>query len=60
MTQQCEVLDTITIDHEIDWCDGSFTNKDGMIFLLDYDGKVKCFDPFGEKQLKEIQDLQED
>ena len=60
MTKQCEVLDTITIDHMIWWCYESCTNKDGMIFLMYRDDNMKCFDPFGEKQLTEIKDMDED
>ena len=60
MTKQCEILDTITIDNELWQCNHSFANTDGMIFLLQRDGKVYNFDPFGEKQLAEILDLNED
>ena len=31
-----------------------------MIFLYRHGGKVYFFDPFGEKKLTEIKDLQED
>ena len=41
-------------------CIQSGTNSDGVIFFLDLNGKVKCFDPFGEKQVTEIQDLEKD
>ena len=58
MNKQCDVLDTITI-YFANGFEQSFTNKDGMIFLLTENGEVKCFDPFGEKQLTQIQDLQE-
>ena len=60
MNKQCEVLDTITIDRHINWCITSSTHPDGTIFLLQNDGKVLCYDPIGEKQLKEIQDLNQD
>ena len=60
MTLQYEVLDTITTDRDPNPSQQRFTNKDGMIFLLDYDGKVYCFDPLCEKKVTEIQDLQED
>ena len=61
MNKQYDVLDTITIDREFDASiQSSYTNTDGMIFLIMNNGKVLCFDPFGEKQPTEIQDLQED
>ena len=60
MTLQYEVLDTITTDKEIGPSYQRFTNTDGMIFLLGCNGKVYCFDPFCEKKVTEIQDLNED
>ena len=41
-------------------CDQSFTNTQGMIFLLDWYGKVFSFDPFHENKITEIEDLEED
>ena len=39
-------------------CEQKFTNTDGMIFLMTSNGgKLYCFDPFGEKQLEEIQNI---
>ena len=57
MNTQCEVLDTITTDIRFDHCQQKFTNKQGRIFLLDSLGKVYCFNPFGEKQPREVKDL---
>ena len=60
MPKQCEILDTITIDNvNSNWYQ-SCTNKDGMIIVLDVEGEVYCFDPFGEKKLIKIQNLQQD
>ena len=58
---QCEVLDTITgIPRDVEGCPQRFTNKEGMIYMLDPCGKVYCFDPLGDKQIGEVQDLQND
>ena len=59
MNKQYEVLDTIT-SAPIKACFQRFTNKEGMIFILDLFGMVYCFDPFGERKLSEVQDLQQD
>jgi len=40
MTMQSEVVDTIGIPIRYPGWYRSFTNEEGMIFLLDYDGKV--------------------
>ena len=59
MTNQYEVLNTIT-DKYIGMCSQRLTNKEGKIFLLDSNGQVYCFDPFGERKATEVQDLQRD
>ena len=60
MTRQYEVLDTITTKNGPGLCYQKFTNKEGMTFLLLSSGKVCFFDPFGEKKLTTIKDLQQD
>ena len=60
MNKQYEVLDTFTHDKDLGWCQQSFTNTHGVIFLLEFDGKVYCFDVFGEKKLTKIQNLTQD
>ena len=60
MTKQYEKIDTIEHDHNIAYLHLSFTTSDDMIFFLQRDGLVICFDPFGAKQLTEIKDLYED
>ena len=57
MTTQCEVLDTITTDTGLMVHSKGFANAEGMIYILSSSGKVYCFDPFGEKQLTELQNL---
>ena len=59
MTAQYEVLDTIT-SKPIGRSIQRFTNAEGVVFLVGCTGKVYCFDPFGEKKLTEVQDLQQD
>ena len=37
-----------------------FADRSDKIFVLDYVGKVFCFDLSGEKKLKQIQNLKQD
>ena len=60
ITLQYEVLDIITPDIDLTVYYQRFTNTEGMIFLLDDDGKVYCFDPAGEKTLEELWNLHKD
>ena len=58
MTEQFEVLETITMYNNTRTIYLSYTNTNGIIFFLDSLGKVNCLDPCGEKQLTEVHDLQ--
>ena len=63
MTLQYDVLDTIyTDDNHMDlfYIQQRCTNIEGIIFLLYSDGMVYSFDPFGAKQMKKLEDLEED
>ena len=60
MTNQFERLDVITFTAYLKQHHISMTNRDGIIFQLQKDGKMTCFDPFGKRKLKEVQDLDED
>ena len=60
MNKQYEVLDTFTTESYPDPCYQKFTNAEGIIFLLDFSGKVRRFDPFVEKKITKVQDLNED
>ena len=59
MTTQYEVINTITTRLNLPTYQ-AFTNTEGLLFLLDIQGKVHCYDPFGAKQLTELQDLSKD
>ena len=60
MNSNYEVLDTIANLEYLDIVYSQFTTTEGMSFLMDDCGRVYCFDPFGEKKLTKIQDLQQD
>ena len=60
MTAQCEVLNTITTHTNILECNQWNTNTEGKIFGLNNMGIVYCYDPFGARQLTEIQNLGRD
>ena len=64
MNKQYDVLDTIPY-HLDDYVQSSYTNIDGILFLITYTGKVLSFDPLGfypgsEKKPIEIADLERD
>ena len=59
MNKQFEVLDSAVINN-FSFVEQSFVNRDGTIFMLQPNGKVNFFDPFGEKQITVLKDLQED
>jgi len=62
MTKPYEASNTLTTIYVSNFvvCFQRNTNKKGKIFLLNYNGPLFFFDPFGERRLTEVQDLQED
>ena len=60
MNWQYEVLDTVITGSYPLACLQSFTNIEGIIFLMDPTGKVWRFDIYCEKKITKIQDLNED
>ena len=59
MNSQCEVLDTVKGQFNSCGYTQKFTNTEGKVFLLDYQGKVSYWDPFGGNKEVQIQDLRE-
>ena len=60
MNWQYEVLDTVITGSYPLACLQSFTNTEGIIFLMDPSGRVYSFDPFGTRQMIRIRDPQQD